>query len=268
MSHKTLIEFGLTEKEAKIYVALLELEVAKISELAKKTGINRSSAYVILEELKKKELVSVSVGEGGIQKYIATSPDILLAQADDKAKKQKNIKEKIEKILPELKALHKETRNKPRVFLYTQNEAVQQAYDKLFDEQLERGMKTFRVFEDLSNVNKFLPENFIREDSKKVGAKMFVISPNNKEANEVVDGYKKFGSKDEFVLIPESRFSKTSSQVRSFSIYEDKIEFFSKDSFLIAIENRDIANLLKNLYDLAWEESKRLSATKKPKASS
>ena len=251
-----------------MYIALLELEVAKISELAKKAGINRSSAYVILEELKKKELVSVSVGEGGIQKYIASSPDILLAQADDKAKKQKNVKEKIEKLLPELKALHKETRNKPRVFLYTHNEAVEQAYNKLFDEQLERGMKTFRVFEDLSNVKKFLPKDFIGQDSKKNGAKMFVISPNNQDSNQVIDDYKKFGSKDEFALIPESKFNKINSQVRSFSIYEDKIEFFSKDSFLIAIENKDIADLLKNLYDLAWEESKRLSAVTQPRASS
>ena len=49
-----LKNFGLSEKEAKIYLALLELEAATVFETAKQSGINRSSAYVVLEALQKK----------------------------------------------------------------------------------------------------------------------------------------------------------------------------------------------------------------------
>ena len=265
MPIKTLIEFGLREKEAKIYIALLELEVAGVSEIARKTGINRSSAYVVLEELKKKKLVSVAVGEGGVQRYAASSPEIFLQQAEGREKTQKDVMEKIRKTLPELKALHKDTKVRPKVYVYTDHEAVRHSFYDIFREQISKGMKKFRVYEDMSDVKKFLPADFIREDVleiKKSGAKMYVISPDNKDAKSVIGEYKKFGSNDKFAIIPKGKFRRIKGQIQSFSIYEDKIEFFSQDSFLIVIENREIADLLKSIFDLAWEESVRLSKNK------
>ena len=61
---KQLINFGFSEKEAKIYLALLELEAATVFETAKLSGVNRSSAYVVLEALKKKGFVGISDKDG------------------------------------------------------------------------------------------------------------------------------------------------------------------------------------------------------------
>ena len=52
--YKTLISVGFSEKEAAVYLALLELEVAGVTEIAKKSNIKRSSTYVVLESLKQK----------------------------------------------------------------------------------------------------------------------------------------------------------------------------------------------------------------------
>ena len=71
---KQLVNFGLSEKEAKIYLALLELEMATVFEVAKQSGINRSSAYVVLEGLKKKGLVGIS-DDKKVRRYIAASPE-------------------------------------------------------------------------------------------------------------------------------------------------------------------------------------------------
>src|SRR5437879_6580616 len=91
---KQLVEFGLSEKEAKVYLALLELELASVSEIAKTAAINRSSTYVVLESLKKKGLVSTSEDKK-VQKYIAISPDMLLVEAKEKSQKAEEIKHKI-----------------------------------------------------------------------------------------------------------------------------------------------------------------------------
>ena len=99
---KDLIDFGLSEKEAEIYIALLELEVATVQEIAKKTGINRSSSYVVLESLKKKGLVGISEDKS-IQQFFASSPEVLLRAASESAKKQSSMLERIENIVPELK---------------------------------------------------------------------------------------------------------------------------------------------------------------------
>lgn len=44
---KSLLEYGLTDREAVVYLSLLELEVASANEIAKNAGIKRSSAYVV-----------------------------------------------------------------------------------------------------------------------------------------------------------------------------------------------------------------------------
>src|SRR5581483_2129774 len=88
---KQLIEFGLSQKEAKVYLALLELEVGSVSEVAKSANINRSSTYVVLSSLKKKGLISTSEDKK-IQMFVATPPEMLLLEAQEKAKQAESIK--------------------------------------------------------------------------------------------------------------------------------------------------------------------------------
>ena len=59
ITKEKLQELGLSEKEARVYLALFELGPSVVSGLAKKAGINRSTTYVILETLAKRGLVSV-----------------------------------------------------------------------------------------------------------------------------------------------------------------------------------------------------------------
>jgi len=49
--NETLLQMGLNEKEAKVYLACLELGGATIAEIAEKSGVKRTSIYNFLEEL-------------------------------------------------------------------------------------------------------------------------------------------------------------------------------------------------------------------------
>ena len=60
MLNDKLEKFGLSNKEAKVYLSLLELGTSVVSDVAKKSQINRSTAYVLLESLAKHGLVSIS----------------------------------------------------------------------------------------------------------------------------------------------------------------------------------------------------------------
>lgn len=266
MPLKTLMEFGLSEKEAKTYIALLELGVAGANDIAGKTGINRSSSYVVLETLKQRGLVTMAVDKNNLQKYVAATPDILLRLAEDKARKQMDVKEKIEKAVPELKVLHKDMRLRPKVYVFTDKEAIRQCYYDTFDEQVAKGMKKFRVYEDMSPLTRLLPPDFIKNDVesiKKSGARMYLISPDIDTSKTIIEQYKKMGSRDKFAIIPQTKFNRVKKSILSFSIHENKIEFFSPDSFAVIIENQEIADTLKNIFDLAWDEANRLN--NKPK---
>ena len=150
---KQLIEFGLSDKEARIYLALLELEVATVTEIAEISQVNRSSAYVVLESLKKKGLVSVSEDKK-VQNYVAISPDMLLLEAQTRAKNAENIKHKISDIVPGLKALHKDTKQKPLVRVFEGKEGLIAA----FEDTLTMKDRVIRISSSASDISKVLPD--------------------------------------------------------------------------------------------------------------
>ncbi len=247
---KQLKNFGLSEKESKIYLALLELEMATVFEVAKQSGINRSSAYVVLEALKKKGFVGIS-DDKKVRKYIAASPETLLHAAKAAAKKQEDTKEGIESILPELKALHKSTKHRPIVKIFEGESGAREVYWDV----LSTKTKKIKVFANPDNIFKRIPDflDYDKERSEKK-IKMFAISPATKG---VVNIYKYTPPHQpyEAALIPESKFKFTSD----IGIYENKVSFVSpEDNFGIIIESQEIADMLGNSFDLAWEEAKRL----------
>lgn len=72
-----LRKLGLKKQEADIYLLLLENGYASISKLASKTRLSRPTIYRILENLKKRELISKEKS-GSKNYFFAGSPDNLL----------------------------------------------------------------------------------------------------------------------------------------------------------------------------------------------
>ncbi|HJX50186.1 MAG TPA: helix-turn-helix domain-containing protein, partial [Candidatus Nanoarchaeia archaeon] len=107
MDLEKLKQIGLTEKESKIYLALLELEDALVSEIAEKTKINRSLLYSILSGLSEKGLVTYIL-KNNTRYYRAIEPQKILSFIEEKEKTLRSI-------LPELIALHKPRKEKPIV---------------------------------------------------------------------------------------------------------------------------------------------------------
>jgi len=58
MLEKYLQEIGLGDKEAAVYAALLQVDDDSVLDLSKKTKINRTTIYPVLESLAKKGLIS------------------------------------------------------------------------------------------------------------------------------------------------------------------------------------------------------------------
>ena len=248
---KNLVEFGLSEKEASIYLALLELEIATVQEVAKASGVNRSSAYVVLESLKKQGFVSVSEDKK-VQRYVATSPDLLLHVAEDRARKQGVIKDKISSVIPDLKALYKDTKARPKVRVFEGKEGLISA----FEDSLNHNEKMIRICFSVENLMKILPDYFPQYVQKRIqkGIKMLSIHPRDEIAEKLIKMFPKF---DDAILVPREKYSFPADM----AIYADKIGYMSseKGGLAIIIESKEIAEVMKNIFDLAWEEAKRLN---------
>ncbi len=59
---RELSALGLSQKEATVYVALLELGTASVQAIARRADLVRPTTYVILEALTKKGLVQPKRG--------------------------------------------------------------------------------------------------------------------------------------------------------------------------------------------------------------
>ena len=252
---KDLVDYGLSEKEAQMYIALLELEIAPVNEVAKKADVNRSSAYVVLESLKEKGLVAVS-DDASVQQFVASSPEVLLRTAKDSSQRQAHVLERLKEIVPELKGLHKGLKKKPKVIVYEGKEGLITSFEKTLDSK----EKIMRVASSLNNLTKILPKKFFIDYINKridAGVKLKGIHPNGL-FEKIILKTTPSADFDEVVLVPKSEYKFPAD----IAIFDDTIGYMSKEDggVAISIESKEIAEVMKNIFDLAYTESKRMQS--------
>jgi len=118
-----LKEYGLSEKEAKIYLVTLELGSAPASTIARRAGIKRVTAYALLQDLKTKQIAQ-SIDKGGVTHFQVVDPNTLLKKIEDK---YALLKEQ----LPALVALTDQYSNKPRIQYFEGVVGLKELYEDL-----------------------------------------------------------------------------------------------------------------------------------------
>ncbi|MFA6257444.1 MAG: helix-turn-helix domain-containing protein [Candidatus Paceibacterota bacterium] len=112
-----LKNFGLSEKEIAVYLALIELGSSSVRTISQKAKINRGTTYDILKSLINLGIISYYNKESK-QYFIAERPETLLAVIDKKQEELKEVKENIEENLPLFKTIFEKQGGKPVVKLY------------------------------------------------------------------------------------------------------------------------------------------------------
>ncbi len=118
-----LKNLGLSDNEAKVYMAMLELGPATVLEISARAGVNRPTTYVQIESLKKMGLASAQT-KGKKQLFIAEPPDHLEFIIDREKKAIEQKKEELTKILPELTSLFNVSGDKPQVRFFEGREGL------------------------------------------------------------------------------------------------------------------------------------------------
>lgn len=116
-------EFGLETKQAEIYLAVLSLGRATVSDIAKKSRIKRTTIYQYLDDLVQKTFLLKS-SKGKRIFYLAEEPKKLLNILE-------NRKNKIISILPELQKIYSISFQKPQIRFYEGIEGMRIIYDEM-----------------------------------------------------------------------------------------------------------------------------------------
>ena len=118
-----LKNLGLSENEAKVYLAMLNIGPSSVVEIAKKAEINRPTTYVQIESLKKKGLVSSHI-KGKKQIFIAESPEHLESVVEDEMHKIAYKKDILSEVIPELLNLYNSASDRPQVRFFEGREGL------------------------------------------------------------------------------------------------------------------------------------------------
>ncbi len=120
----TLKNIGLVEKEAVIYLALLELGDATILAISRRSGIKRPTAYLVLRSLEEKGFVSRII-RAKKTLFSPQHPRKLLTEAELRMKE-------LQEVVPQLESLFHREEGRPRVMIYEGKNELDRAYDESF----------------------------------------------------------------------------------------------------------------------------------------
>lgn len=125
MDQSLLQKLGMTGKEIKLYLKLLEFGGAGANTLAKSIGENRTSTYSLLTAMQKKGLISF-FKKGSVKYFSATSPKVLVDRFCDDASQLKGL-------LPQLLAITNIYAQKPKITFYEGVEGIKQIAEILLE---------------------------------------------------------------------------------------------------------------------------------------
>ncbi len=121
IKEKQLELLGLSDKEARLYVAALPLGPFTVAEISQKSGLKRPTCYIVLDELTKRGLVSM-IPRAKKRLYKVESPEAFIRQA-------RNVLNYAEKIVPTLSTLIRSGDEAPQIKFYYGQKGIQNIFD-------------------------------------------------------------------------------------------------------------------------------------------
>ena len=113
---QALKQFGLNDKEIKVYLALLNLGTSNVHKIAERADIIRTTTYDILKSLIEKGLASYVI-KNNIKYFEAANPEKIIGILEEK-------KQIIQDIIPELNKIKELVIEKPTIEVYEEKEGL------------------------------------------------------------------------------------------------------------------------------------------------
>lgn len=256
---KKLEKSGLSDKEALIYLSLLELGGAYPSKIAEYSGLNRSTVYMVLLNLSVRGLVN-EIEKKNKLFYQIENPNRLIKYTKSKLSIIENEIEQAEKILPEIEGLFTAMGYKPKVTYFEGLEGVLQVYESHINVSKPYEML---AWSNASGLEELLPEKFFvnyRRTKEKKGITTRGIIPNKQSDLTFTDRtYENF--KKEIVpvmrFIPSEKFP-FKAEVTVYDQNKVSIVNLSKEKLTgVIIEDETIHGLMKMIFELSWIGAKK-----------
>lgn len=238
---EALKNLGLSEKEAKVYVALLQTGRTSAYVVALRSDLKKPTAYVILDELVEKGLV-LKIPRAKKKMYEAKSPEEVFALAEERFNIAKTV-------LPELKSITKKQKGKAQTLYFEGLSGVDQALRYRMKEMKNKefiGFYAAAVGTDgklMSIINKYL------EDISRNKTTLRGIVPDHPLLKEFREKDKEYGR--EFKTVPYEDYSSNIS----IDVGDTFVRIVSNpDMQATIIESAEVSKTMRQIFDMTWKK--------------
>jgi len=238
MLERELINAGFSEKEAAVYLAILELGEGNIAQITKKSGVKRATVYLEIEALKHNGYVSL-VKRRGRNIYMAENPRRIEERLLEK-------KETISK-LPQLMSIANALDHKPKVRYFEGADGLKEVY---IDTLKYPGQEILGWYSDdrVDHFDKSFVLDFYMKKriASKIPLRMFAIDSAFMRANHAKDATHLRQMK----LIKSDKFF-FAAEINLYA--KDKIAIIAhRENIGMIIESKKIFDTLKNIFEIMW----------------
>jgi len=230
----TLERAGLSHNESVVYFTLLQTGMCMAGKISKKSQINRTTTYDILNNLYKKGLVRHNIISN--KKFFeCVDPDILL----EFLKEREN---DINDILPHLKNIYMKPQTDHNVTLYYGYSGVKNVFQMILKEAKEVCVMDSegQLIEKMPTFAKY----FIKQLDKRKIKVLYLVRKGKEHSNP--------SNTTEIRFIKK----KTASEA-VFNIYNDKLIIFiwTNPPEVVVIQNKAAADSMKDYFFMIWNKS-------------
>jgi sugar-specific transcriptional regulator TrmB len=234
-----LRDLGLTEDQAKVYLAALELGQANMQDLAHKSGVKRTSIYNFIKELLAKGLI-VTAKKRKRTVYSAIHPKQLVEV--EKARLNE-----LHRVLPELLAIYNKSSTKPRVTFYEGVDGIKEVLLDMLKEK--QPVSAFSDFKQMAaTFGDYYFDVFPPERARR-GIVSKNIVPDTSKARELAQKDARY--------LRETKFLPVADLKTEINIYGNKVALNSYPSdppFAVIIEDENIARTLRTIWEQLWKK--------------
>lgn len=242
--HSAIKNLGLSEKEASVYLALLQGGQATAYQIAKRSGLKKPTAYVILDGLIERGSVRKFM-QGRGSTYIATDPVEIFVEARRRV-------EQVESVLPQLQALAQSDKKIIRASYFEGMNGIRELYKNLLQKTASKTCIGF--FAHQNDTPKELRDYWPILNTEMVKQKIKLRGITTKDAT--TKDYLEFKKiPREFLDLKGLSPDFYSSNV-SIEVYDDYTQIVSHRYVQgLLIQNPDIANVMRQIFEMVWKES-------------
>lgn len=238
-----LQSIGLTDKESRVYVAALFLGPSSVQKIAEQAGINRPTAYDILDQLGNYGLMSQSI-ENKKSVYVAEGPDAIERWLDHEMTKIDDKKKELKALSSELVSTERASDSlAPIIRFFKAPDA------RIINGYLRRKAKSKSTIYSLTNI----------DDVLKVNPEVFTTNPTARLKKQIrthlLYSYSNGEVPSDKKLLRETK--KLDKPIAAeVNLYESAIDITTYDgnnSTGIIIESEPVTKALRQLFELAWD---------------